>query len=93
MTQYQGIRLIAKALCLTVTDKTDFVRDLKSNRWWLIGCKEGDQPLPQTGNCYATHDRLEHGGDDSAGCIHSVGSQPIAGKVIAVIISGKSIPD
>jgi len=30
MTQYQGIRLIAKALCLTVTDKTDFVRDLKS---------------------------------------------------------------
>ena len=59
MTQYQGIRLIAKALCLTVTDKTDFVRDLKSNRWWLIGCKEGDQPLPQTGNCYTINDAID----------------------------------
>jgi len=58
-TQYQQIRMIAKALCLTATDKTDLVREAGRDRWWIVGCVEGDQPLPQTGGRHTVDDAID----------------------------------
>ena len=40
---------LARALKLTPTEQTAVVRESGGlRRWWLRGCIEGDQPLPQT---------------------------------------------
>jgi len=41
------IHNLAKVLGMTPTYFTWVRRDSKTKKWWLEGCKEGDQPLPQ----------------------------------------------
>jgi hypothetical protein len=52
---------LAKALCMTPGSKP-----LKLERpstaftsWWLVGCIEGDQALPQTSKCTTANEALE----------------------------------
>jgi len=62
LTQSQNIQLIAKALCLTATDKTDIRKGegkTTGRGWWLCGCKEGDQPLPQTADCHTVDEAID----------------------------------
>jgi hypothetical protein len=59
-THYQNILLIAKILCLTPTKDTGLFRDIVRNRWWIIGCIEGDQILPMTGGCPTIAEAIEN---------------------------------
>jgi len=52
MTQRERLERLAQALCLTPTptlrlEQADH-KDGNGRRWWLVGCKEGDQALPRT---------------------------------------------
>jgi hypothetical protein len=57
--QRQQVKLIVRVLKMTWTEKTDIVKDLESNRWWLTGCKEGDQPLPQGDSCETISEAID----------------------------------
>lgn len=41
----ERLRKLAEDLCLTPTNKIRIEKGL--GKWWLVGCVEGDQPLPQ----------------------------------------------
>lgn len=55
------LRIIAKALKLTPTDKLHLEKGGRplSTCWWLVGCVEGDQPLPRTSQCHTTKEAIE----------------------------------
>lgn len=42
---------------MTPTNKTHAI--VSEGKWWIVGCKEGDQPLPRTTRYLALHDALE----------------------------------
>jgi len=61
-TQRDKIMAIARALSLTPTDRTDIRRGeglTTGSGWWLCGCKEGDQPLPQTSNAHTVDEAID----------------------------------
>jgi hypothetical protein len=57
---HNRIVALAKALCVTPTHKVSLVKDLFTNKWWLVGCVEGDTSLPQTKGCATIHEALEN---------------------------------
>jgi hypothetical protein len=50
---------LAKALQLTPTEKIWIEKDMETKLWWLVGCKEGDQPLSGTKGCATVNEALE----------------------------------
>jgi|688.fasta_scaffold870778_2 hypothetical protein len=54
------LKLLAKVLCVTPTDKVFLERDWKTNVWWLRGCVEGDTALPQTKGSKTIFEALEN---------------------------------
>lgn len=50
MTDFRSDRIarLARALSLTPTADTGVTRNYAPPQWWLMGCVEGDQPLPNT---------------------------------------------
>ena len=57
---HNRIVTLAKALGVTPTHKVSLVKDLFTNKWWLVGCVEGDTPLPQTKVCITLQEALEN---------------------------------
>lgn len=53
------MRVLAKVLGLTLSDNINVQRDPVTLQWWLCGCIEGDQPLPQTNKCNTAKEALE----------------------------------
>jgi len=51
---------LAKVLKLTPTGKTRLEKDLSSQIWWILGCVEGEQPLPGTRGCATMIEALEN---------------------------------
>lgn len=51
---------LAKALSLTPTENTWVDKDCRTQIWWLVNCKEGDQPLPGTRGCSNVKEALEN---------------------------------
>ena len=60
MMIHDRIVALATALQLTPT-KNMTIRPERGGkrRWWLIGCEEGDQPLPATGGAKDVYEALE----------------------------------
>ena len=51
---------LAKVLKLAPTGKIRLEKDLASQMWWILGCVEGDQPLPGTRGCATMIEALEN---------------------------------
>jgi len=51
---------LAEALCITPTNnlRLELSHVGGKRAWWLCGCKEGDQALPQTGNAETAEEAL-----------------------------------
>lgn len=54
------LKLLAKALCVTPTNKLDIEKSTEFNNWWLVGCKEGDTALPYTKGAKTMLEALEN---------------------------------
>lgn len=48
MTRKERIERLARALGMTPTERLDMVYSYRDQKWWLVGCVGGDQPLPRT---------------------------------------------
>jgi hypothetical protein len=48
---------LAEALGMTPTRKTHAV--VSDGKWWIVGCKEGDQPMPRTSRYMSLRDAVE----------------------------------
>lgn len=60
LTVPDRLRRLAAALKLTPTPRLDVVKaGLSHPRWVLVGCIEGDQPLPQTSGCRTLPEALD----------------------------------
>jgi len=59
--QWERLQRVARALCLTPTDRLDIVLSRVGGRraWWVVGCVEGDQALPQTGAARTVDEALD----------------------------------
>ena len=57
MSIQKRTKRIAKALGMTPTSKTHAV--VSDGKWWIVGCKEDDQPLPRTDRYMSLRDALE----------------------------------
>lgn len=48
VTMQQRVNNLAKMMQLTPGQMGASLFRASDDQWWLVGCKEGDQPLPQT---------------------------------------------
>lgn len=55
------IARLARALKMTPTKAVNIApsRVTGEKRWWLVGCVEGDQPLPRTGDSHTIYEALD----------------------------------
>lgn len=66
MITFERIRNIATVLGLTPTKRTKITKNNFSLgdeiylTWWIVGCKEGDQPLPMTGGAKTKEEALQY---------------------------------
>ena len=58
---HDRLKTLAVALSMTPTPRLDIGLSWVSGRraWWLLGCKEGDQPLPQTSDCHTAQEAID----------------------------------
>lgn len=55
------VRVLCTALGMTPSSSgAHIVKDSADGRWWLLGCVEGDQPLPMTKGAISVRDALDH---------------------------------
>lgn len=61
MTYHERVLRLASALKLTPTARTrvEYCSVGGKRRWWLLGCVEGDQALPQTASARTVPEALE----------------------------------
>lgn len=52
------IQQIAETMGLTPSRRGAAFYHASDGRWWLVGCLEGDQPLPQTGACRSAEEAI-----------------------------------
>lgn len=53
------IKQVVNVLGLTPTESGPYIQRFSDGRWWLLGCKEGDQPLPIGRACETESEALE----------------------------------